>query len=169
MPGVKCQGSARMGGASPEELSASCRVQPLGSSAAPHKGPFVSRGVRGRGGCSWSPGGRLRGEEVVSLLTLVLGTNSATELTFPSLVLLLDMSGGAGPGDRPGQGLAVRIGVTLCWVSGCGGFPGGSGGKGSACSAGDLASIPGLGRSPGEGIGFPLRYPWASLPGCECL
>ena len=39
-----------MGGASPEELSASCRVQPLGSSAAPHKGPFVSRGVRWREG-----------------------------------------------------------------------------------------------------------------------
>ena len=28
---------------------------------------------------------------------------------------------------------------------------------------GDLGSIPGLGRSPGEGIGYPLQYPWASL------
>ena len=36
------------------------------------------------------------------------------------------------------------------------GFPGGSGGKESACNAGDLSLIPGLGRSPGEGIGFPL-------------
>ena len=36
------------------------------------------------------------------------------------------------------------------------GFPRGSAGKESACSAGDLASIPGLGRSPGEGKGYPL-------------
>ena len=39
------------------------------------------------------------------------------------------------------------------------GFPGGSAGKGSACNAGDLASIPGLGRSPGEAKGYPLQYP----------
>ena len=38
------------------------------------------------------------------------------------------------------------------------GFPGGSDGKASACSAGDLGSIPGLGRSPGEGNGNPLQY-----------
>ena len=38
------------------------------------------------------------------------------------------------------------------------GFPGGSDGKESACSAGDLGLIPGLGRSPGEGNGNPLRY-----------
>ena len=38
-------------------------------------------------------------------------------------------------------------------------FPGGSAGKESACSAGDLGSIPGLGRSPGEGEGYPLQYP----------
>ena len=37
-------------------------------------------------------------------------------------------------------------------------FPGGSDSKESACSAGDLASIPGLGRSPGEGNGNPLQY-----------
>ena len=36
------------------------------------------------------------------------------------------------------------------------GFPGGSDGKASACSAGDPALIPGLGRSPGEGNGNPL-------------
>ena len=36
-------------------------------------------------------------------------------------------------------------------------FPGGSGGKESACNAGDLGSIPGLGRSPGEGNGYPLQ------------
>ena len=38
------------------------------------------------------------------------------------------------------------------------GFPGGSDGKESACNAGDLGSIPGLERSPGEGHGNPLQY-----------
>ena len=38
------------------------------------------------------------------------------------------------------------------------GFPGGSDGKESTCSAGDLCSIPGSGRSPGEGNGKPLQY-----------
>ena len=38
------------------------------------------------------------------------------------------------------------------------GFPGGSDGEESACNAGDLGSIPGLGRSPGEGKGYPLQY-----------
>ena len=37
------------------------------------------------------------------------------------------------------------------------GFAGGSTGKQSACYAGDLGSIPGLGRSPGEGKGYPLQ------------
>ena len=41
------------------------------------------------------------------------------------------------------------------------GFPGGSDGKESACSVGDLGLIPGLGRSPGEGHGSPLQ--------CSCL
>ena len=38
------------------------------------------------------------------------------------------------------------------------GFPGGSAGKESACNAGDLGLFPGLGRSPGEGNGYPLQY-----------
>ena len=38
------------------------------------------------------------------------------------------------------------------------GFPGGSDGKESACNARDPGLIPGLGRSPGEGNGYPLRY-----------
>ena len=38
------------------------------------------------------------------------------------------------------------------------GFPGRSVGKESACSAGDPGSIPGSGRSPGEGNGNPLQY-----------
>ena len=38
------------------------------------------------------------------------------------------------------------------------GFPGGSVGKASACNAGDLGSIHGSGRAPGEGNGNPLQY-----------
>ena len=38
-----------------------------------------------------------------------------------------------------------------------------SAGKESACNTGDPGSIPGLGRSAGEGIGYPLQYCWASL------
>ena len=38
------------------------------------------------------------------------------------------------------------------------GFPGGSAGKESACIVGDLGSIPGLGRSPEDGKGYPLQY-----------
>ena len=37
--------------------------------------------------------------------------------------------------------------------------PCGSAGKESACNAGDLGSVPGLGRSPGEGKSYPLQYP----------
>ena len=43
------------------------------------------------------------------------------------------------------------------------GFPGSSAGKESTCNAGDPSSIPGLERLPGEGIGYPLQYSWASV------
>ena len=43
------------------------------------------------------------------------------------------------------------------------GFPDSSVGKESVCNAGDLGLIPGSGRFPGEGIGYPLQYSWASL------
>jgi len=47
---------------------------------------------------------------------------------------------------------------------------GGSDGKESACNAGDADSIPGSGRSPGGGNGYPLQYscwriPWTEEPG----
>ena len=42
------------------------------------------------------------------------------------------------------------------------GFPDRSVGKESACNAGDPGSVPGLGRSPGEEIGYPLQDSWAS-------
>ena len=38
------------------------------------------------------------------------------------------------------------------------GFPGGSDGKASVCNAGDPGSVPGSGRSPGEGYGNPLQF-----------
>ena len=49
-------------------------------------------------------------------------------------------------------------------------FPGGSDGKESACSAGDLALFPGSGRSPGEGMAthsstLAWRIPWTEKPG----
>ena len=43
------------------------------------------------------------------------------------------------------------------------GFSDGSVGKESTCNAGDPGLISGLGRSPGEEIGYPLQYTWASL------
>ena len=43
------------------------------------------------------------------------------------------------------------------------GFPGSSASKEYTCNAEDPGSIPGSGRSPGEGIGYPLQYSWASL------
>ena len=45
------------------------------------------------------------------------------------------------------------------------GFPDRSSGKESACNAGDSCSIPGSGRPPEEGIGYPVLYSWASLVG----
>ena len=68
------------------------------------------------------------------------------------------------PGDSDGQGSLV-----CCSLSGCKEldmtqqlnnkyFPGGSDGKASAFNAGDLGSVPGWGRSPGEGNGNPLQY-----------
>ena len=43
------------------------------------------------------------------------------------------------------------------------GFPISSAGKESVCNAGNPGSIPGSGRSTGEGIGYALQYSWASL------
>ena len=46
-----------------------------------------------------------------------------------------------------------RLPTAVFW-----GFPCGSTGKESACNVGDPGSIPGLGRAPREGIGYPLQY-----------
>ena len=50
--------------------------------------------------------------------------------------------------------LTMNLGFMLPYL----GFPGGSDGKESTCNAEDLGSIPGLGRSPGEGNSYPLQY-----------
>ena len=48
-------------------------------------------------------------------------------------------------------------------IEGHPGFPAGSVGEESTCNARDPSLIPGLGRSTGEGIGYPLQYAWAFL------
>ena len=50
-------------------------------------------------------------------------------------------------------------------MQGVAGFPGGSDGKESACSAGNPGSVPGSGRSSGEGNGNDWRIPWTEEPG----
>ena len=63
--------------------------------------------------------------------------------------------------DRLSQN-SVLGGLEADWeLSGsCWGYPGVSDRKESACSAGDLGSIPGSRRSPGEGHGYLLQYSW---------
>ena len=54
------------------------------------------------------------------------------------------------------SGIVLTVDLTTSWLKPV--FPGGSEVKVSACNAGDLGSIPGSGRSPGEGNGNPLQY-----------
>ena len=65
--------------------------------------------------------------------------------------------------DKPAALLITSAQATICFdkihtFSGYKDFPGGSDGKASAYNAGDLGSIPVLGRSSGEGNGNPLQY-----------
>ena len=75
------------------------------------------------------------------------------KIVFPSCTVPGGTSGVLGPGGP----------TEVAPPSSLLGFPGGSAGEESACNAGDLGSIPRLGRSPGEGKGYPLQYSWASL------
>ena len=59
--------------------------------------------------------------------------------------------------QHKGKCSTVKANISILMIH-CG-FPGGSDGKASACNVGDPTSIPGLGRSPGEGNGNPLQYP----------
>ena len=61
------------------------------------------------------------------------------------------------PGREEEDGI---LGIGFCQTSG---FSDSSGDKESACNAEGPGSITGLGRSVGEGIGYPLQYAWASL------
>ena len=64
----------------------------------------------------------------------------------------------------PSEWYLKRLLVTIIWFQGNStGFSGSSARKASACNAGDPSSIPRLGSSPGEVIGYPLQYSWASL------
>ena len=56
------------------------------------------------------------------------------------------------------EGSILLVAITIQY-----GFPDSSVDKESTCNAGAPGSIPGLGRSTGEGIGYPLQYSWASL------
>ena len=62
---------------------------------------------------------------------------------------------------RPGCCALARFLVSGWFVAQ--GLSDSSAGQESACNAGDRGSIPRSGRSPGEGIGYPLQYSWASL------
>ena len=69
--------------------------------------------------------------------------------------------GGKGDTEREAKDSAatwVRMRLTGSW-----GFPDSSVGKESSCNAGDHGSIPGSGRSAGEGVDYPFQYAWASL------
>ena len=59
--------------------------------------------------------------------------------------------------QHKGKCSTVKANISILMIH-CG-FPGGSDGKASACNVGDPTSIPGLGRSPGEGNVNPLQYP----------
>ena len=60
--------------------------------------------------------------------------------------------------DPPGDGWEGVLELCSQMPTHMTGFPRGSAGQESACKAGDLASIPGVGRSPAEGKGCPLQY-----------
>ena len=66
------------------------------------------------------------------------------------------------PPNKPPKGERKHVGkmkvaiITGSWYNR--GFPGSSAGKESACNVGDHSLISGSGRSPGEGIGYPLQY-----------
>ena len=68
-----------------------------------------------------------------------------------------ELDGVEGGGSKMGNSRVITTGTT------CQGSPDSSVDKESACNAGDPSSIPGLGRSPGEGRGYPLQSSWASL------
>ena len=75
-----------------------------------------------------------------------------------------DSSGGKESACNAGEPGSISWARKICWRRDSLptlvflGFPCSSAGKESACNVGDPSSIPGLGRSPGEGKGYPLQY-----------
>ena len=63
-----------------------------------------------------------------------------------------------GEGEETLYGLGGTVSITLPGGHPLGFSPGGSDGKGSTCNAGDLGSVSGLRRSPGDGNGNPRQY-----------
>ena len=94
------------------------------------------------------------GVQVVGSLHVHSGSAAAAK-SLQSCPTLRDPIDGSPPGS-PVPGI-LQAG-TLEWAAISFGFPGGSDSKASACSAGDPASIPGVGRSSAEGNGNPLQY-----------
>ena len=97
--------------------------------------------------------------------------NSSTEIPSPPLALFIVMFSKAHLTSLPGYlGLGDwshhrdYLGHEDLFCSSFVGFPGGSEVKVSACNAGGLGSIPGSGRSPGEGNGNPLQYSCVENP-----
>ena len=80
--------------------------------------------------------------------------------------MITQLTSGTQSGTFCSTGSNVWFSPACCnkwWPYGHLGFPVSSVGKESACNAEDPGLIPGSGRSPGEGIGHPLQYSWASL------
>ena len=94
------------------------------------------------------------GVQVVGALQVHSGSAAAAK-SLQSCSTLRDPIDGSPPGSPVPGILQAR---TLEWAAISFGFPGGSDSKASACSAGDPASIPGVGRSSAEGNGNPLQY-----------
>ena len=122
-------------------------------------------------GPAWNPGGHSDGG--AALLMASLGASPQLSgvmniLTmFPEMFFLAHCSASHPPPQTPPTRCCVShrashlLAVHIAWLWHCipsMGFPGGSDSKESTCNAGDLGSIPGLGRSPGGGHGNPLQH-----------
>ena len=93
------------------------------------------------------PGGHVKGRRIIPLIQRSPAPGSLT-----------------GTSCQISSGIRLEIKYIINVMCLNHGFPCGSDGKASACNVGDPGSIPGLGRSPGEGNGNPLQYPCLENP-----
>ena len=86
-------------------------------------------------------------------------SHSPTQPAWPQLQHFTSSTGTREHGPV-GLGPSIQVGPDVAFLAlpSVVSFPGSSTGKESSCNVGDLGSIPGLGRSPGEGKGCPLQY-----------